>query len=141
MVIGMCHSHPSEFMGVEFGRREPFVELEVDGPGAGIDAELAIGAIIVLPARMRIREEVIDQFFDGAFQGQTTLGCPNGGRLPSRLQSDDQSPVPALPGCAIVVPSAFNFQREFKDPRSNAHPLPRTDTTILQWFSLGTQAL
>lgn len=67
--------------------------------------------------------------------------CPNGGRLPGRLQSDDQSPAPALPGCAIVFPSAFNFQREFKDPRSNAHPLPRTDTTILQWFSLGTQAL
>ena len=30
---------------------------------------------------------------------------PHGGRLPGRLQSDDQSPVPALPGCAIVFPA------------------------------------
>ncbi len=64
-------------MGVEFGRGEPFVELEVDGPGAGIDAELAISAVIVLPAGMGIGEEVVDQFFDSAFKGQTALGgCP-----------------------------------------------------------------
>lgn len=30
--------------------------------------------------------------------------CPLGGRLPGRLQTNDQSPVPALPGCAITLP-------------------------------------
>ena len=36
----------------------------------------------------------------GWISRRTRDRCPNGGRLPSRLQSDDQSPVPALPGCA-----------------------------------------
>ncbi len=46
-------------MGVEFGRGEPLVELEMDGPGAGIDAELAIGAVVVLPTAMGIGEKVV----------------------------------------------------------------------------------
>ena len=45
---------------------------------------------------------------------------PNGGRLPSRLQSDDQSPVPALPGCAIVflaeVLQSINAKPTLKSP-------------------------
>ena len=61
-------------MGEGFGRREPFVELEVDGPGAGIDAELAPSTVVVLPAAMGVGEEVVDQFFDSAFERQTAFG-------------------------------------------------------------------
>ena len=43
-----------------------------------------------------------------------------GGRLPSRLQSDDQSPVPALPGCAKVFPAevlkSINSKPTLKSP-------------------------
>lgn len=43
-----------------------------------------------------------------------------GGRLPSRLQSDDQSPVPALPGCAKVFPAevlqSINAKPTLKSP-------------------------
>ena len=35
-------STPSKFMGEEVGRREAFVEVEVDAAGTGVEAELAI---------------------------------------------------------------------------------------------------
>src|SRR3989338_6225932 len=57
-------------MGVEFGRREPFVELEMDGTGRRVEAELAIGPVVVLPAAMRVAQEVIGQLLDDIFEGK-----------------------------------------------------------------------
>ena len=56
----------------------------------------------------------------GWISRRTRDRCPNGGRLPSRLQSDDQSPVPALPGCARVFPAevlqSINAKPTLKSP-------------------------
>ena len=55
-------------MGEEFGRREPFVELKIDAAGAGGEAELAIGAVVVFPTAMGVGEEIIGELFDDIFE-------------------------------------------------------------------------
>src|SRR3989338_10699670 len=57
-------------MGEEFGRGETLVELEMDAAGRGVEAELAPGAVVVLPAAMGIGEEVVGQLFDEILQRQ-----------------------------------------------------------------------
>ena len=64
VVIRVCHRRPSEIMGVEFGRGETLVELEVDAAGRGVEAELAPGAVVVLPAAMGVGKEVVGQLLD-----------------------------------------------------------------------------
>src|SRR3989338_2642529 len=57
-------------MGEEFGRGETLVELEMDAAGRDVEAELAPGAVVVLPAAMGIGEEVVGQLFDEILQRQ-----------------------------------------------------------------------
>ena len=55
-------------MCVEFGRGEALVELEVDAAGRRVEAELAPGTVVVLPATMGVGEEVIGQLLDDIFE-------------------------------------------------------------------------
>lgn len=61
---GCAIAAPSEIVGMEFGRGVPLVELEMDAAGRGVEAELAVSAVVVLPAAMGVEEEVIGQLLD-----------------------------------------------------------------------------
>ena len=84
-------------MGEECGRREPFVELEVNAAGTGVEAELAIGAVVVFPTAVGVAEEIIGELFDDIFErklphldlgtvpGDRGIGNFHGREIDSRL--------------------------------------------------------
>ena len=61
-------------MGVEFGRREPLVEVEVDRASPGVEAELPIGTVVVFPSAMGVRKEVVGHFLDRLLERQSAFG-------------------------------------------------------------------
>jgi hypothetical protein len=55
-------------MGEEFRRGEALVELEMDAAGGSVEAELAVGAVVVFPTAMCVRQEVVGELLDNILQ-------------------------------------------------------------------------
>lgn len=82
-------------------------------------------AIRLLPARPAVAQGIVARM---------------GGDCLSGSRRHDQSPVPALPGCAKSFFWRLILSRTQRSAQRCA-PTAETDTATLQWFSLGTQAL
>jgi hypothetical protein len=90
-------------VGVEFGRGEALVELEVDAAGRGVEAELAPGAVVVFPAAMGVGEEVVGQLLDDILQRQLRISTSGSSQVSaaysisvagkSTAVSPDQAPM------------------------------------------------
>jgi hypothetical protein len=53
---------------VEFGRGEALVELKVDGASARVEAEFAVGPVVVFPTAVGVRQQVVRQLLHDIFE-------------------------------------------------------------------------